>query len=82
MVSLLTHFFFFCFRFFTTAAALRAKRGFFRALCDGVGCAKKDSEGSIFIDRSPLAFRFVLNHLRGEPIDLGNSSDDSTARFF
>lgn len=25
-------------------------------------------DASLFIDRSPLAFRFVLNHLRGEPL--------------
>jgi hypothetical protein len=57
--------------FFTTGAALRAKSGFFHALCDGVGGAELDSESCIFIDRSPVAFRFVLNHLRGQPIDLG-----------
>ncbi len=58
-------------KFHTTAAALRSKTGFFAALCDGVGGAELDSEGLIFVDRSPVAFRFVLNHLRGQPIDLG-----------
>jgi hypothetical protein len=58
-------------RFFTTAAALRAKSGFFSALLDGVGGAELDSDECIFIDRSPMAFRFVLMHLRGEPVNLG-----------
>ncbi len=60
-----------CVRFYTTSAALRAKSGFFTALLDGVGCAELDSEKCVFIDRSPVAFRFVLKHLRGEPLDMG-----------
>ncbi len=54
--------------FFATASGLRSQRGLLRAVCDGVGNVGLDEEGCIFIDRSPLAFRFVLNHLAGEPL--------------
>ena len=39
-------------------------------MADGVGNVKVDDEDCIFIDRSPLAFRFILNFLRGEPFDV------------
>jgi hypothetical protein len=54
--------------FFTTLSSLRSKPGLLRAVCDGVGSVTLDQEKCLFIDRSPLAFRFVLNHLGDEPL--------------
>jgi hypothetical protein len=54
--------------FFTTLSSLRSKPGLLRAVCDGVGSVSLDRENCLFIDRSPLAFRYVLNHLGDEPL--------------
>lgn len=55
-------------KFFVTSSGLRSQRGLLRTVCDGVGKVALDEEGCIFVDRSPLAFRFILNHLAGEPL--------------
>lgn len=51
-------------RFFTSQATLTAKRGFFRALCDGFAEVTRDGDGCIFIDRDGGAFRYVLLHCK------------------
>lgn len=55
-------------KFFTTMPVLSAKEGFFRALAEGVGNVQKDSEGCLFLDRSPFVFRYILNHLSDQPV--------------
>lgn len=55
-------------KFFTTSPVLSAKGGFFRAIAEGVCAVKKDSDGCLFLDRSPFVFRYVLNHLSDQPI--------------
>lgn len=72
--------------FRTTVATLTGKSGFFRELCDGLGNKKPDAKGRIFIDRSPLAFRFVLSFMRDESIATASSVEKEIlledARFY
>jgi hypothetical protein len=53
-------------KFFTLVSTLRSKPGLLRAVCDGMGSVTLDQEKCLFIDRSPLAFEFVLNYLGDE----------------
>jgi hypothetical protein len=61
-------------RFFTSQATLTAKRGFFRALCDGFAEVTRDCDGCIFIDRDGGAFRYVLLHLQNQAFDFSSVS--------
>lgn len=63
-------------KFFTTRAVLDAKKGFFRAVCEGVGAVEKDQEGCIFIDRSPAVFKHILNHMSNQPLPAELSEGD------
>lgn len=55
-------------KFYSTPSVLFAKKGFFRALSQGVGSVKRDSEGCLFIDRSPAVFKYILNYMSGQPL--------------
>ena len=39
-------------------------------MCEGVGSVQLDAEGCLFIDRCPDSFRFVLDHLNGNPLHM------------
>ena len=74
--------------FHTTQSDLRSKGGLLEAMCMGLGDVQVDKEGCVFLDRSPLVFGFVMNHLCNEPLPLEKLSEqqrqmlEDEARFY
>ena len=64
--------------FHTTLAALRNREGFFRVVFGGHIEIVRDSDGCVFIDRSPLVFQLVLNHLCDHPLHIPELSARET----
>uniref|UniRef100_A0A1I7T5D3 BTB domain-containing protein n=1 Tax=Caenorhabditis tropicalis TaxID=1561998 RepID=A0A1I7T5D3_9PELO len=62
--------------FHTTVSTLTRFDGFFKTLLETDVPVTKDDTGSIFVDRDPTYFRFILNFMRDGDVELPDSKKE------